>query len=74
MNSKPQRAQGGLGLLSHTISVQKSQQSIPLILEKRGRKRETGRERQGEGAREEVRAAVVFLLARREREREERGI
>jgi len=30
-----QRAQGGLGLLSHTISVQKSQESILLILERR---------------------------------------
>ena len=31
MNSKPRRAQGGLGLLSRSISVQKSQQSIPLF-------------------------------------------
>ena len=42
LNSKPRRAQGGLGLLSWSISVQKSQQSIPkvLILERRGRNRE----------------------------------
>ena len=51
MNSKPRRAQGGLGLLSQTISVQKSQLSIPLILEKkRGEERENT-EREG-GARE----------------------
>ena len=45
MNPKPQRAQGGLGLLSRSISVQKSQQSIPkvLILERRGRNREKRR-------------------------------
>jgi len=42
--SKPRRAQGGKGLLSHQISVQKSQQSIPLFPreereeEKRGRR------------------------------------
>jgi len=32
MNSKPRRAQGGLGILSHTISVQSLQESIPKIL------------------------------------------
>ena len=31
MNSKPRRAQGGMGLLSRTISVQNPQVSIPLI-------------------------------------------
>ena len=51
MNSKLRRAQGGLGLLSQTISVQKSQLSIPLILEKkRGKEREnTEREREAPG-------------------------
>ena len=41
---KARRAQGGKGLLSHAISIPKSQQSIPqvLILERRGRNRERG--------------------------------
>ena len=52
--SKPRRAQGGKGLLSHQISVQKSQQSIPLVLilerEEKNREREThGREVGGAG-------------------------
>ena len=60
------RAQGGLGLLSHTISVQKSQQSIPkvLILERRGRNREKKR-RRAPGER-----AACCPFKRREREGE----
>ena len=68
-NSKPQRAQGGLGLLSHTISVQKSQESMPLILERRDEAERQGEERGG-GAREEVVQLVLFWLAH---QREERG-
>ena len=44
MNSKPQRAQGGMGLLSRTISVQNPQLSIPLIL-----REEREEEKRGEG-------------------------
>jgi hypothetical protein len=46
VNSKAPRAQGGLGLLSQTILVQRSQKYIPLVLihereeEKKGRNRE----------------------------------
>ena len=45
MNSKPRRAHGGKGLLSRSISVQKPQQSIPLISREERWSRETGRER-----------------------------
>ena len=63
MNSKPWRAQGGLGLLSHTISVQKSQESIPLILERRdGAERHGGDARRGDG--------VLLRSGKRERGRE----
>jgi len=71
MNSKPRRAKGGLCLLSHTISVQKSQLSKPLILEKKrgeGEDRERGRRQGGE-----MRAAYWSWLPR-EREERERGI
>ena len=53
MNSKPQRAQGGLGLLSRQISVQKSKQSIPLvlILERKEKSREKESHMREEGAR-----------------------
>jgi len=46
MNSKPRRAQGGLGLLSHTISVQSLQESIPKILSLE--RKEGGREEREE--------------------------
>ena len=47
--SKPRRAQGRKGLLSHQISVQQTQQSIPLILreEREEEKRGEGGGRQG---------------------------
>ena len=63
MNSKPRREQGGLGLLSHTISVQSLQESIPkvLILERRGRNRERRERAPGEEA-----AAVLCLAPGRE--------
>jgi len=55
MNSKPRRAQGGLGILSHTISVQSLQESIPKILslerKKGGREERENTQREG-GARE----------------------
>ena len=43
--SKPRRAQGGKGLLSHSISVQRSQKSISKIqiLEKKRKNREVKR-------------------------------
>ena len=41
---KARRAQGGLGLLSHTISVQNPQESIPLIP-----REEREEEKKGEG-------------------------
>ena len=44
MNSKPQRAQGGKGLLSRSISVQNPQESIPLIP-----REEREEEKKGEG-------------------------
>ena len=45
MKSKPQRAQGVKGLLSHSISVQRSQKSISKIqiLEKKRKNREVKR-------------------------------
>ena len=67
--SNAQRAQGGLGLLSHTISVQKSQESILLILERRDGAERQGEERGG-SAREEVVQLVLSWLAQ---EREEKG-
>ena len=64
---KPRRAQGGLGLLSRSISVQESQRSISkiLILEKRRKNREEGRA-PGQGA-------LVQLLEKRASERERGG-
>ena len=67
VNSKPRRAQGGLGLLSHTISVHRLQKSILLILERRDGAERQGEERGG-GAREEMVRLVLFWLARRRRE------
>ena len=67
LNSKPRRAQGELGLLSRSISVQNPQESIPkvLILERRGRNREKRRgRRQEEGRRRAIQA----------QERKRRGI
>jgi len=64
MNSKPWRAQGGLGLLSHTISVQSLQESIPKILSLE--RKEGGRTERALGERERLRAA---LIAREKRER-----
>jgi hypothetical protein len=66
LNSKPRRAQGGLSLLSHTISVQKPQESIPLILILERRKREEER-----GAWE---VAAVCVSKRREKKRNGGGI
>ena len=50
-----------MGLLSHTISVQKSQESILLILERRDGAERQGEERGG-GTREEVVQLVLFWL------------
>ena len=45
MKSKPRRALGGKGLLSHSISVQSLKNPYLKSLERRGRKK--GREREG---------------------------
>ena len=52
MNSKPRRAQGGMGLLSRTISIQNPQVSIPLVPRverEEGKRGAGGGGRQGEG-------------------------
>ena len=65
MNSKPLRAQGGMGLLSRTISIQNPQVSIPLIPTPR-EEEQRGREGRRKGRRRAAQA--------REKERErERG-
>ena len=64
MNSKPRRAQGGLGLLSHTISVQRSQESIPQI--PREERKEKERRAPGEGG--------VLFWAQEKKEREGEGV
>ena len=48
MNSKPRRAQGGMGLLSRTISIQNPQVSIPLIPRDEREEERRRRGRQGE--------------------------
>ena len=50
LKTNARRAQGGLGLLSHTISVHSLQKSIPLIPreEREEEEKETGRGRQEE--------------------------
>ena len=68
MKSKPRRALGGKGLLSHSISIQNLKnpylESYPR--EKKGRKR--GR-RQGGGARERSGSPVLEPRDRKKRER-----
>ena len=51
MISKPRRAQGGLGLLSHTISVQSLQESITKILSLERKEGGTEREAPEKGER-----------------------
>ena len=66
------RAQGGLGLLSHTISVQKSQVSMPLILERRdGAERQRGERGAAPGRRW---CSSFSVAGAKEREERERGI
>ena len=60
VNSKPRRAQGGKGLLSRSISVQKKTQNPMvqlLLLEKRGREQREGQR----GRLEEMRVASGSL-------------
>ena len=59
--SKPRRAQGGKGLLSHQISVQKSQQSIPQI------PREEREEERREGWRTGEKELLLWAPGKRER-------
>ena len=68
--SKPRRAQGGKGLLSHQISVQKCQQSIPLVLILERERRRTGRERHTGERWEALASGSGFFQAQG---REERG-
>ena len=68
MNSKPRRAQGGLGLLSHTISVQSLQESIPKFL---SLERKEGGEREEQPRQEKGRAAGFKCLAQGRQERGE---
>ena len=61
VNSKPRRAQGGRGLLSRSISVQKKTQNPMvqlLLLEKRGRE-----QREGQRGRQEEMRVVSGSLA-----------
>ena len=62
MNSKPWRAQGGMGLLSRTISIQNPQVSIPLIP-----REEREEERKKRGAPERGRGGVLLRQKKRER-------
>ena len=59
------RAQGGKGLLSHKISLQKTQQFIPKTLEKEREEHE--REKGGEGA---LAVAPIFCCVASQRTRE----
>ena len=63
MNPKPRRAQGGLGLLSRSISVQSLHNSIAKIPTSRGKKRGTERRRGAPGRRR----GGVLLRQKRER-------
>ena len=65
VNSKPRRAQGGKGLLSRSISVQKPQESIPLIP-----REEREEEEQGEGENHGRRGRLCSGARERERVRE----
>ena len=69
MDSKPRRAQGGLGLLSRSIPVPKSQQSIPLFPRE---------EREEERTRRRMRRApdrgAACVLSRKRREGEGEGV
>ena len=64
VSSKPRRAQGGMGLLSRTISVQNPQVSIPLI--PREEREEVEKKEEEKGARREA----MCCSGRREKERE----
>ena len=68
--SKPRRALGGKGLLSHSISVQGLKKSILLILPLE--KKRKNREEEEEDARREE--AACYPGKRRERERGRGGI
>ena len=67
LKSKPRRAQGGKGLLSHQISVQKSHQSIPLFPREEREGEEKERQEEGGGARRRWWRGASFSGARRER-------
>ena len=71
--SKPQRAQGGKGFLSHQISVQKSQQSIPLFPREERKEEEKGEHRREVGAWEGG-GCCLCVQEKREEEREGEGV
>ena len=64
VNSKPRRAQGGMGLLSRSISIQNPQVSIPLI--PREVREEEKRDREGMPRRGDD---VLLRSGKRERKR-----
>ena len=66
------RAQGGLGLLSHTISVHSLQKFIPLI--PREEMEEERKEKEEEGTREREEACCFSVAGAKEREERVRGI
>ena len=72
MNSKPRRAQGGMGLLSRTISVPNPQVSMAKNPSPREDRERTERERGGWC--QEKGEAVLFWLAGAPRERRGRGV
>ena len=67
MNSKPRRAQGGMGLLSRTISVPKPQVSMAKNPSPREKRERTERERGGFARRRERRFCSGWLAQGRER-------
>ena len=72
MNSKPRRAQGGMGLLSRTISVPNPQVSMAKNPSPREERERTERERRR--WRQEKGEAVLFWLAGAQREERGEGI
>ena len=72
MNSKPRRAQGGMGLLSRTISVPNPQVSMAKNPSPREERERTERERGG--WRQEKGEVVLFWLAGAKRDRRGRGV
>ena len=62
-------AQGGKGLLSHQISVQQTQQSIPLILREEREEEKRGKKRRAPGERKRAACSPGKKRERKERVR-----